>query len=710
MKPVEGPRGPHLFRGSRSSVDFTFDSPFQMSPVLSKSTDMIPQTELPSPKTTVQPVTPPKRTRPELQRSISYDPEEWTVGEVAEYMSRSDVAHEIIKKLELHDINGSVLMHMQFDDLKELDIPSFGKRHQLWSAIQALKEGPTGPSPMPTPFQDITRPCSSARSNSNGDIPCSPCSDSPTSPLTTPVSYTGHKKRRTHRKHRRPRGEIEPGESVSIVAIEQLIPKPHECSKGQQCSTWQKRERILEAIRMEQSSGETGWAISPTIGGHIMITGDPGNAETAENLLSNIRREENECRPTSEFVPSVVASSDLLGPGQLPEFSLHERTLQRVEHRDPQENVKQFLNFQHVASGHVNDPSTPPFDMFPAQHYQSYTSKPAEFAPFIPRPGSVPLPHRPSITPTPQSLPELLIPRSASANPYLAGPSRSLNPSGTTFSPSRAATVSPTSYMTQIQPFASLGPGGRPGSELDVPVTAMPTGPIPRDNSQSVPPDMQYRDSASLQRSSSRAEWRRPSFAMPKLDEERVFSGVTTVPPTRFPAPNKQQQKAQDKAQIRVESGADVSHAGWMKKRKAKLLRHDWQDAHFRLHGTQLDMHESNRLSATLVETIDVDEYSVTVSTAASNSKISSALKSLKITNNTDKRKEGKGAVGDGSFVFQLIPGDKDRTKFVTGKTHHFAVANGNERIDWMRELMLAKAKKQRENGYTIEHNGMGVI
>jgi len=28
----------------------------------------------------------------------------------------------------------------------------------------------------------------------------------------------------------------------------------------------------------------------------------------------------------------------------------------------------------------------------------------------------------------------------------------------------------------------------------------------------------------------------------------------------------------------------------------------------------------------------------------------------------------------------------------VTGKTHYFAVTSRDERIDWMRELMLAKA------------------
>ena len=41
-----------------------------------------------------------------------------------------------------------------------------------------------------------------------------------------------------------------------------------------------------------------------------------------------------------------------------------------------------------------------------------------------------------------------------------------------------------------------------------------------------------------------------------------------------------------------------------------------------------------------------------------------------------------------------------------TGKTHHFAVKSRDERIDWMRELMLAKAKQQKADGCEINVNG----
>ncbi len=40
------------------------------------------------------------------------------------------------------------------------------------------------------------------------------------------------------------------------------------------------------------------------------------------------------------------------------------------------------------------------------------------------------------------------------------------------------------------------------------------------------------------------------------------------------------------------------------------------------------------------------------------------------------------------------------------GKTHHFAVKSRDDRIDWMRELMLAKALKQKGEGAEVSVNG----
>ncbi|KAH0391991.1 hypothetical protein KCU89_g13931, partial [Aureobasidium melanogenum] len=152
--------------------------------------------------------------------------------------------------------------------------------------------------------------------------------------------------------------------------------------------------------------------------------------------------------------------------------------------------------------------------------------------------------------------------------------------------------------------------------------------------------------------------------------------------------------------------GASVSHTGYMKKRKTKLLHHEWQNAHFRLHGTQLAMHENNRLSAIMLDSINVDDYNVACSSLPSNNKLTAALKNLKLGGGGDKNASA------GAFAFQLVPsaaggGEGSRVKLATnGKTHHFAVINSNERIDWMRELMLAKALRQKESGFEVEHNG----
>ena len=112
-------------------------------------------------------------------------------------------------------------------------------------------------------------------------------------------------------------------------------------------------------------------------------------------------------------------------------------------------------------------------------------------------------------------------------------------------------------------------------------------------------------------------------------------------------------------------------------------------------------MHENNRLSAIMLDSINVDDYSVACASLPSNNKITAALKTLKLGGG-DK----KGDAAAGAFAFQLVPSAGDRVKLASGKTHHFAVGNSSERIDWMRELMLAKALRQKHSGFDVEHNG----
>ncbi|KAK4546160.1 hypothetical protein LTR36_002297 [Oleoguttula mirabilis] len=724
FRPVEGPKGPHLFRASQSSSDFTFDYALQMSPLLPKQPP--PRTETAFSEETVTPITQQRAEDFSIAAALSQplfasdDAEErirsWTTQQVIDFLYSSGLDASAIECFEMHDVNGTVLLDLQFDDLKELDIPSFGKRHQIWNAICDLKSEEPRISPQPTPFEDASRPCTSnsRRSPSRSRNAC----ETPIDGDVTPFELGQGKKRRGRKpKHL---DVITPAESVSIVAIEQLLPKPHKCAKGERCAKWRKQQKELQQLHAENGIGR--FPISPMKGGRVFVHGDPGNAYTADNMIPNVRKQpeqtlrpEDPFRPTSVGVPSLVASSDLLGPGQLPDFALHASILDQLDRRDPQDNVRQFIDFQHVQS------PSPPLDegplpstpggpsarqdpitrsasvpaLFPEQHLQAFPS--------LHPPSQMPAPHQHL-----RHLPRLNIPRSSSA---ASNPSTAIPASASSIC--RSATASP----------AQIYRLGTPASEMDVPITAFPIDPTGRSAAQSVPPSMQYRQQHNLSRSQSRAaDWRRPSMCLPTIKDGEVFSPIAGPRPSVSShnsadsksslrsSPDK--QKVRDPAHHSPETkefgyGADCSHAGWMKKRKTKLLRHEWQDAHCRLQGTQLGLYENARLAAAAKETINVDDYAVACSSVASSNKLAAAMKAFSIKADMAK----KGGNDATAFAFQLVPaareGEKRHHAVANGKTHHFAVKNKDERIDWMRELMLAKALQQKGRGYEVEVNGV---
>jgi hypothetical protein len=645
-------------------------------------------------------------------------------------MYQNGFENDVIERFEDHDITGAVLLDLQFDDLKELEIVSFGKRHQLWNQIDSLRtaDGLVSPvAPAPTPFADTDRPCTEARQRSKSKnrerrhrdksrgVECE------FDDAKTPITPGGGRKRRGRRHRNLGDDIITPAESVSIVAIEQLLPKPHKCAKGERCAKWRKQQRQLARLQEEH-----GFPISPENGGHIFIAGDPGNPEIANRAVDNVYR------PTSDAIPSVVASSDLLGPGQLPDFTLQEDTLQKLDLRDPQDNVRQFLTLQgmdqlYTTSSPIEAPSTPPVDMFPSRPsvirpYEPYHQEVSAFSAstsahtsrsFDPWAFKNPALHPPEFTAAPhsnlKSLPKLSIPhqRSMSAAPL--------------HNPPRSAAASPqVGPDTAFSPCRTASPGGvyrfgTPFSEMDAPVTTVPVGPVSRDTSQSVPPNMQYRDP--VQRVGSRMDWRRPSLPLPALNEDQVFSPTgpsdgddDTLHETQFsgddsPVTDPMTSARPEQAPTRggfVYNG--VNHHGWMKKRRTKLLRHEWQDHHFRLQGTTLAMHPNELPSSSALHTIDTDNYAVGCSSLASN-KLSAKLRALKLSSG-QKEKSGMPA----AFEFQLVPtapGKGDIKKVLpSGKVHHFAVKSRDERIDWMRELMLAKALRAKNDGYEVNVNG----
>ncbi|KAF2759399.1 hypothetical protein EJ05DRAFT_485418 [Pseudovirgaria hyperparasitica] len=780
MKPVEGPRGPHLFRASQTSIDFDFDFALQLSPIALKSPMTLPppppQQEYPTERELLAAAdTPATVIAPRQLTSLvsamqdvdSSEVRSWSSMQVAMWMSDLGFDGSVVEKFKEHDITGAVLLDMQFEDLKELDIASFGKRHQLWNHIDALRENNGRISPAPTPFQDTTLPCSEhgrsksrRRRDKSQEQHCGNGGDD--DEILSPITPGGaaNKKRRA-RKPRNINDIVTPAESVSIVAIEQLLPKPHKCAKGERCAKWRKQQRQLARLQEEH-----GFAISPENGGQIFIAGDPGNAGQAGRIVENVV-----LRPASENVASVVASSAALPSAQFPPLALHEEMLDFVEHRDPQENVKQFLSLQGWDSPDANfpveRPPTPPLDLFPP-------------------PAVVPL--QPPVPATPhtnlKNLPKLSIPRAASALSATTTTTTTttqdhLDPKTAFFSPCRSA-LSPADpgLAHLIYRF------GTPASEMDVPVpvTALPSDPLSRDSSQSVPPNMLYRDPT--QRSASRAapDWRRPSFALPSLLEDRVFeepasyqnnnhhnnahhasssssSSLPTAlpldpksahdlkPPRSTPSSSRHHNPSSSsslpsttKPTATKSPYPGSTHAGWMKKRRTRLLRHEWTDAHFRLTGSSLAMHPNALPSSSALNTIDIDDYAVACSSVASG-KLAARIRALRNASSSSFSSEGgsagKGKAGglDAAFEFQLVPavegeggarwrrvwrdgagigggsglggsGGSGGSGSGGGKTLHFAVETRDERIDWMRELMLAKALRAKGRGFEVEVNG----
>ncbi|KAL8808302.1 MAG: hypothetical protein Q9182_000122 [Xanthomendoza sp. 2 TL-2023] len=633
MKPVEGPVGPHLFRISRDTTEGV-DFYLSMSPVTSPQEPKagpFPEQQVPIYQQSDEP---PMSSVPLVA---------WTPKQVADWMSDYGFEESIIEKFRIHDISGAILKDLQFGDLKELGVQSFGQRHRLWNEIRTLR-GTTLGIP-PTPVDDVCPSPQPSHPKTAREQIANECSNpaTPEGDQNAPPEFG----RRVARRARRADDVISPGESASIVAIEQLLPKPHHCSKGENCTRWQKQQRKLAKIAKE----------------FPLELEQLREADTSPTEVA--------VRPTSEAVPSVVASSDLLGPGQRPPLRLDEELLRGLRSRDPQENVRQFLSFQHMDKPAVEEPTTPPYEMFP---------------PLSPRRND-----------NLSRLPRLTIPSASDRD---------------AFSPSRTAIRNQATPVTAMQvpdrnAVNDIYRLGSPASEMDVPVTAIPLGPVARDASQSVPPDMQFGGGFSISRSNSRVEHRRqpcapivrPQTSAP-IERSRSVTSHRRQPSFAM-APVQENVLSPIDAQDEMTPTTlqDVNHAGWMKKRKTKMLRHEWHENHFRLNGTRLAMHrDSKDLDA--LESIDVDEYAVACSTLASN-KLGAAFKSLKLGG---KKKDADPA----AFAFQLVPAAEKKgiISAATGKTHHFAVKTRDERIDWMRELMLAKALRQKADGCEINLNG----
>ncbi|KAG5805561.1 hypothetical protein H9Q74_008839 [Fusarium xylarioides] len=722
-KQVEGPRGPHLFRNSTDQYSATEeDIILTLSPITPKGPRNIADFLM-----TSQP--PPTRASPFQYTDAELDTTtlaSWSTEMVAQAMLNAGVELSVADRFMENDISGAILITLKFEDLKELNIQSFGIRTKVWHQIQALRDSrPASPRPE-TPIEDVPSKevVREARRGEEG----------------------GLKRRQSSKRRHRARtngDDITPMESVSIIGIEQVIPKPHHCSKGENCSKFRKQQQLIRAFKKEYPHVD----INAT--GTVMV-GDASNPETAKAL------DPNKVRPVSDAVPSVVASSDVMGPGMPPLQYLYEASLRGVQSRDPQDNVRQFLSFQHQQQGDCSAevPPTPPFDGMPTAQAQ-LPHQGLRRLPKLSIPGKPQLPPSrlgASSVPPPQKKPA----QSFAQHQQQLQQQQQQQPAFVPYQMEKTSPRSPDLEMTPRNSFRH----GTPFSELDVPITAVPIGPVARDFSQSVPPDMNYRTSptnnVSPPRCQSRTSARRPSFpVMPALEENKpvlVSRPLQGSSSPQSPRGSRSQQPLQPPPRDNLPfsrghlSGSEkvlaptitplgakgkspsadpangISHQGPMKKRKTKMLRHEWQDGYFTLKGTRLNMHkDAEELDRTL-EYVDIDDYAIACSSVASSSKLTAAFKTMHLSRGSHSREKSDPV---GAFAFQLIPQEKNTARLRkreshlqpagaipaegvngTGKTHHFAVKNRDDRIDWMRELMLAKALRQKGEGFEISVNG----
>lgn len=76
------------------------------------------------------------------------DPHDWTVDQVVEWgRSKGWDEAQVVSKFSEHEISGDVLMEMDVNILKEIDIIAFGKRFQVANAIKDLKKSMQGGDP-----------------------------------------------------------------------------------------------------------------------------------------------------------------------------------------------------------------------------------------------------------------------------------------------------------------------------------------------------------------------------------------------------------------------------------------------------------------------------------------------------------------------------------------------------------------------------------
>lgn len=386
---------------------------------------------------------------------------DWTPQDVVMWLQKMNTDESIVEKFFINDISGSVLLKLQSEDLKELDIQSFGKRHGLMNSIRQLHRSVSPPftnSHLPIPSESVSWEAKPESTGADLSFNCS--ATLVRDDEGSVIRNKEHTRRRRHR--RRPARAIRPDDSVSIVSIDQVLSKIHMCSKGPECGKWQKEHaklsRMARGLPLENFYSQ-------------MVE----NAATARNLIE---------APNSDATLWLVGSCDDLGPNQSTDIPPKKRP-RDIQPLDPRGKLSNLLEFQRPSRLHgAAGPATPPKETLPSPDADSPGSLKEHLG----------------------SLPKLQIPSN-----------RGLSLINSTFSPNLSGqrTVTPSVYRKKV-PFQDSIPE-RPGdsfirvlspsdfyrqdpnyvqltplSKVDAPLTAIAMRPLEREYSQSTPPDMNF--------------------------------------------------------------------------------------------------------------------------------------------------------------------------------------------------------------------------
>ncbi|KAI9729044.1 MAG: hypothetical protein M1828_000129 [Chrysothrix sp. TS-e1954] len=626
----------------------------------------------------------------------------WSTAQVAAWLQTSGFKDEAVSKFRSNDINGPALLDLHIKDLKELDIQSVGDRHAIWNELKALRKR-DGLSPVPTPSD------SERSDNENAAV-----DDSEQGKVL---------RRRSSRKIRRQ------------SQLRFALPQSSRSAKTESLRV----QSYRSSKKPDASQVGVQTPAPPSIAASSDIQG-PGTCPTFEfetDLLHLYARDPQE---DADFIDSQkeqraktqqATVTPPLRPVPSPSPINESPSLDMVPRALSVSPSSLSSNRCVTQSSPVRPSRTVPFPPSPATPFYPPRSSSRHFAQKTPGASAIHLvahsnnPSRIS-SPTSPKRPVLSlrapasetdVPAISPLQPHLfeRDSSQSVPPDmqyrHPVFRSQSPSLESPVSSVSPASPRPSLARTRSHSRNSNIPrrpLVLMPTV-SERNTLYSNAGSAAKSPTISPLRASARTSLARASMTsrahnmkpLPRAPHVKRTSSVLSVP-RELPV------STANAYQASAIYGPGVVRAGWVRKRRNRLWRHEWQEHHFRLQGTQLAVHASAKPKDSLPhEVIDVEGYAVACSSIGRGGRLATAMKTLRIGSRETEK----------AYAWQLVPasstGERNRKKTAEArhhgmgssssyhgpelKTHHFSVKTRDERIEWMREVMLAKAVKQRQ-------------